>query len=786
MPDRIGEYRMLGRIGEGGFGVVYEAEQTEPVRRRVALKVIKPGMDSEAVVARFEAERQALAVMDHPCIAKIYDGGMTGPELGSRPYFVMELVKGVPITEHCDTQQLTIDERCELFIRVCEAVQHAHTKGVVHRDLKPSNVLVAYDAERHASPRIIDFGVAKALNTRLSQQTIFTERGQLIGTPEYMSPEQAEMSGQDIDTRADVYSLGVLLYELLTGVLPFDPTTLREAAFAEIQRIIRETDPPKPSTRLSTMLHSEESAARVTQIMKARRADAKAITGLLRRDLDWVAMRSLEKDRNRRYQSTMALSEDLRRYLRSEPLAAGPPGALYRVAKLTRRHRTASAVTLGMTVLLVLLAVTSTIAYFRVSAAETKTALALEREAVALREQEERAVELGNALRDLQQYVDGEAMRRLEQAGATNELGRESRLQLISDDLVNLSLPVLLPERLTVHHSGIAMTETDLAQVLDHVGKIRRSHVLFNGWTDIGYHFVIDPAGRIWLGRSLLEQGAHVRDHNPHNIGILVLGDFYAHGVPEKAAGALRVLLQRLCDTFAITPAKVHSHAELRPVADPGPALQEVIEAFRSDRRAGRRIDLAALELPVPGSADWTSLSTDADTQAVTPIGLVSEVVLHEPDTDGRAQFTVLGTTRLLAGPFVGRLEFYLRNRGDAQQLPDAVLQVVVLPECGMAWFVDPAHAGEMPHRLIEAIRNQIARHDGQNRARPIGAGSFIENFARSDFAGMEHEGAAVIVRAVPDPAMRQQLLAAGVTTPAEAVQGYQEEASLQLQFERR
>jgi non-specific serine/threonine protein kinase/serine/threonine-protein kinase len=359
----VGRCRLLGLIGEGAFGEVYEAEQTEPVRRRVAVKIIKPGMDSASVVARFEAERQALAVMDHPCIAKVFDGGVTAPEQGGRPYFVMELVRGVPITEHCDTQQLTIDERCELFTRVCEAVQHAHTKGVVHRDLKPSNVLVAYDAEGRATPKVIDFGVAKALNQRLSARTLFTERGQLIGTPEYMSPEQAEMSGQDIDTRSDVYSLGVMLYELLTGVLPFDSRTLREAAFNEIQRIIRETDPPKPSTKLSTLLSAGDSAERVRIIVKARRADARAITGVLRRDLDWVVMRCLEKERDRRYASASGLAEELRRYLRGEAVEAGPPSAAYRVSKFVRRHRAGvslaaagvCALVVGLTVLAVLL-----------------------------------------------------------------------------------------------------------------------------------------------------------------------------------------------------------------------------------------------------------------------------------------------------------------------------------------------------------------------------------------------------------------------------------------------
>ncbi|MEO0483250.1 MAG: serine/threonine-protein kinase [Planctomycetota bacterium] len=329
--ERIGPYRLLSIIGEGGFGVVWEADQTEPVRRRVAMKVIKPGMDSKAVVARFEAERQALAVMDHPCIAKVLDGGTTPRDQGSRPYFVMELVRGEPITEFCDKHKLDLDARVELFVRVCEAVQHAHTKGVIHRDLKPSNILVQYQDGRPA-PKVIDFGVAKALNQRLTEQTIFTDRGQMIGTPEYMSPEQAEMSGLDIDTRSDVYSLGVVLYELLTGALPFDPTTLRAAGFAEIQRIIREVEPPKPSTRLGPKSGSPAPVDRGP-------VNKEAVTKTLRRDLDWVVMQCLDKSRERRYSSAASLGDDLVRFLQGDPVAAGPPGVTWRVAKFVHRNR---------------------------------------------------------------------------------------------------------------------------------------------------------------------------------------------------------------------------------------------------------------------------------------------------------------------------------------------------------------------------------------------------------------------------------------------------------------
>ncbi|MEM7754722.1 MAG: serine/threonine-protein kinase, partial [Planctomycetota bacterium] len=332
---QVGPFRVLSVLGEGGFGVVYLAEQTEPVRRRVAMKVIKPGMDSRAVVARFEAERQALAVMDHPCIARVFDAGQT--PMG-RPYFVMEFVRGVPLTDFVSKHKLGLEQRLKLFRRVCEAVQHAHSKGIIHRDLKPSNILVEYE-DGQATPKIIDFGVAKALDQRLTEKTIFTEQGQILGTPEYMSPEQAEMSGLDIDTRTDIYALGVVLYELLTGQLPFDPRSLRSAGYAEIQRIIREVEPQKPSTKLSTAGAGVGGDRGATRPLRDAAMDSRDLTRRLRRDLDWVVMKCLEKNRERRYTTAMELAAEVDRYLKFEPVQAGPPSVGYKLAKFVRRRR---------------------------------------------------------------------------------------------------------------------------------------------------------------------------------------------------------------------------------------------------------------------------------------------------------------------------------------------------------------------------------------------------------------------------------------------------------------
>ncbi|MBK8979470.1 MAG: protein kinase [Planctomycetes bacterium] len=329
IPEQIGPYRVLARLGEGGMGVVYAAEQKSPVRRRVALKVVQRGMATREVLARFALERRALAAMDHRCIAKVFDAGET--ERGE-PYFVMELVQGLPITTYCDKHRLTIPERLKLFQQVCAGVQHAHQRGVIHRDLKPGNVLVSRDGEEHL-PKILDFGLAKATNQDLLEATVFTEQDRILGTPEYMAPEQAAGDGEVVDTRADVYSLGVMLYELLTDELPFSTQELRRAGALEALRWIREKDPPKPSTKLL----SRRDAA--TECAQRRRSSLAALSRALKGDLDWIAMRAMAKEPERRYDSANALAVDLQRHLDHEPVLAGPPSPVYRLKKLVRRYR---------------------------------------------------------------------------------------------------------------------------------------------------------------------------------------------------------------------------------------------------------------------------------------------------------------------------------------------------------------------------------------------------------------------------------------------------------------
>jgi serine/threonine protein kinase/tetratricopeptide (TPR) repeat protein len=388
-PPAVDRYELLEKIGEGGMGTVWLAEQTEPVRRKVAVKLIKPGMDSRPVLARFEAERQALALMDHPNIAKVLDGGAAED---GRPFFVMEYVEGVPITQYCDDARLSIPQRLELFVPVCQAVQHAHTKGIIHRDLKPSNVLVAlYDGE--PVPKVIDFGVAKATGPNPAERTTLTRDGQLVGTPQYMSPEQAVLSGLDVDTRSDVYALGVLLYELLTGSTPFDKEALGDAAFYEILRVIREVDPPSPSRRLSATAELPGIAAR-------RGTEPSRLGRLVKGDLDWIVMKALEKDRDRRYGTANSLAMDLQRYLADQPVEARPPSTSYRLRKFARRNKGPLAASAALT--LSLIAGVGSVIAVQAKADRDRAALAVDRAA----RKSWTTASVAAALRDARERVD--------------------------------------------------------------------------------------------------------------------------------------------------------------------------------------------------------------------------------------------------------------------------------------------------------------------------------------------------------------------------------------------
>jgi serine/threonine protein kinase len=579
----IGPYKLLEQIGEGGFGVVFMAEQTQPIRRKVALKILKPGMDTRQVVARFEAERQALALMDHPNIAHVFDGGET--ESG-RPYFVMELVKGTPITKYCDEQRLTPRQRLELFVPVCQAIQHAHQKGIIHRDVKPSNILVApYDGKPVV--KVIDFGVAKATGQKLTERTLFTGFGAVVGTLEYMSPEQAELNNQDIDTRSDIYSLGVLLYELLTGTTPLTREQLRETPFPELLRLIREEEPPRPSTRLS-------SSATLPAIATARQTEPAKLTRLVRGELDWIVMKALEKDRGRRYQTANGLARDLEHYLADEPVEACPPSAGYRLRKFARKHKKALITAAAFLVLLVAGIAGLALGLVEVQRAKDRTDVALGKESKARQRAKQALDKMSKARQRAQQALDEMSTEVIQ-----NWLSKQPKLEPAQKEFLKKALAWY--EELTRETGDSLEAREAAAKAYYHIASIhytlgqapdaeRAYRKAITAYADLA---AADPkAGQYRRG---LAQAHHYLGHVQERIGQLQ----NAEASYREALAAHKALAAQFPDV----------PANRRDVATTAESLANLLEPQRRTREAEEAYQDAL--------AIYKKLATDYPTQAV-------------------------------------------------------------------------------------------------------------------------------------------------------------------------
>ncbi len=569
---QIGPYKLLQQIGEGGMGIVFMAEQIEPVRRRVALKIIKPGIDTREVIARFEAERQALAMMDHPNIAKVLDAGTTDQ---GRPYFVMELVNGQPLTQYCDEHSLTTRERLKLFSQVCRAVQHAHQKGVIHRDLKPGNILVAnYDHE--AVPKVIDFGVAKATNQQLTPKTLFTHLGQLVGTLEYMSPEQARRNQLDVDTRSDIYSLGIVLYELLTGETPLDKEFLQSAAFDEVLRQIREQEPVLPSLKLSTSKHLSSVAAR-------RRVDPARLAALVRGDLDWIVLKTLQKDRSERYATAQELSDDIRRYLEDMPIQAGPPRAAVRIRKFVKRNRWQ---VVGAASLLLVLALASVVFFISQQASAQRIADRSQRTSAAV---ESASLALGQAINspigNRAEWVALEAeVQRIEDLLADGEVSAE----------VNGRASALLAK------AEEARAERDIAARLEDVLIVSASHPDKQSWRKMESE----------LAALLAENGVDLETQSPQEVG--------KHIGEHRFSVLLADILELWIGTKAYIGGTTGSQAALEPwteaiyLADDDPlrtGIRKLIYAAKpvTEEQVNALIEGVSLEDVSPRTLTWLS-----------------------------------------------------------------------------------------------------------------------------------------------------------------------------------